>query len=60
MLEEWNSTAFRCVGIIPLATVSSGMRPGAGRDRENLDVREGETDYHWLQRSAAIDRATRR
>jgi hypothetical protein len=30
------------------------------RDRETLDFRKGETDCHWLQRFAAIDRATQR
>ena len=33
MQEEWKPTVFRSVGRIPLATVSSGMRPGAGIGR---------------------------
>lgn len=33
MQEDWKSTAFGSVRRIPLATVSSGMRPGAGIGR---------------------------
>ena len=33
MQEEWESNAFLSVGRMPLATVSSGMRPGAGIGR---------------------------
>ena len=33
MQEEWKSNAFLPVGRMPLATVSSGMRPGAGIGR---------------------------